>query len=174
MGYNGAWLGYDNDVLGGVEDKKSSHSTAHSNVDYQDKNCVKVPKIYWNLTRKAVLTMEWIDGIKLTDEAGISKACLNRKELIDQGLYCSLRQLLEVGFFHADPHPGNLVATKDGSLAYFDFGMMGEIPRHFRVGLIQVGRNRAQTNNTMVSAMKACVSRITSSGLIEDMMTEIK
>ncbi|KAK3038194.1 hypothetical protein RJ639_030301 [Escallonia herrerae] len=121
-----------------IEDKKSSHSTAHSNVDYQDKNCVKVPKIYWNLTRKAVLTMEWIDGIKLTDEAGISKACLNRKELIDQGLYCSLRQLLEVGFFHAVPHPGNLVATKDGSLAYFDFGMIGEIPRHFRVGLIQV------------------------------------
>ena len=55
-----------------------------------------------------------------------------------QGLYCSLRQLLEVGFFHADPHPGNLVATDDGSLAYFDFGMMGDIPRHYRVGLIRV------------------------------------
>lgn len=47
-------------------------------------------------------------------------------------------QLLEVGFFHADPHPGNLVATKAGALAYFDFGMMGDIPRHYRVGLIQV------------------------------------
>ncbi|KAF9616307.1 hypothetical protein IFM89_029083 [Coptis chinensis] len=101
-------------------------------------NCVKVPKIYWNLTRKAVLTMEWIDGIKLTDADRLKEASLNRKELIDQGLYCSLRQLLEVGFFHADPHPGNLVATKDGSLAYFDFGMMGEIPRHYRVGLMQV------------------------------------
>lgn len=49
-----------------------------------------------------------------------------------------MRQLLEVGFFHADPHPGNLVATDSGFLAYFDFGMMGDIPRHFRVGLIQV------------------------------------
>lgn len=47
-------------------------------------------------------------------------------------------QLLEVGFFHADPHPGNLVATEDGSLAYFDFGMMGDIPRHYRVGLIKM------------------------------------
>lgn len=56
-------------------------------------------------------------------------------------MYCSLRQLLEVGFFHADPHPGNLVATEDGSLAYFDFGMMGDIPRHYRVGLIQVVGN---------------------------------
>ncbi|XP_077215019.1 protein kinase superfamily protein isoform X2 [Tasmannia lanceolata] len=101
-------------------------------------NGVKVPKIYWNLTRKGVLTMEWIDGIKLTDAYRMSEAHLNRKQLIDEGLYCSLRQLLEVGFFHADPHPGNLVATSDGSLAYFDFGMMGDIPRHYRVGLIQV------------------------------------
>lgn len=99
---------------------------------------VKVPRIYWNYTRKAVLTMEWIDGIKLTDSDRISKARLNRKLLIDQGVYCSLRQLLEDGFFHADPHPGNLVATDDGSLAYFDFGMMGDIPRHYRVGLIKV------------------------------------
>ncbi|KAL5974086.1 hypothetical protein ACLOJK_030748 [Asimina triloba] len=106
---------------------------------------IKVPKIYWNFTRKAVLTMEWIDGIKLTDTYRIMEASLNRKQLIDQviyygylGLYCSLKQLLEEGFFHADPHPGNLVATTDGFLAYFDFGMVGDIPRHYRVGLIQM------------------------------------
>ncbi|EEF46833.1 uncharacterized protein slr1919 [Ricinus communis] len=99
---------------------------------------VKVPKIYWDATCKGVLTMEWIDGIKLTNEAALKRAGLNRRKLIDQGLYCSLRQLLEVGFFHADPHPGNLVATDSGFLAYFDFGMMGDIPRHYRVGLIQM------------------------------------
>lgn len=104
----------------------------------KQKTLIKVPKIYWKYTRKAVLTMEWINGIKLTDDKALAKAHLKRKELVDEGLYCSLRQLLEVGFFHADPHPGNLVATDDGSLAYFDFGMMGEIPRHYRVGLIQV------------------------------------
>lgn len=117
---------------------KSPKGRTGDSFEYKKVKHIKVPKIYWNFTRKAVLTMEWIDGIKLTDEAGMEKACLNRKELIDQGLYCSLRQLLEVGFFHADPHPGNLVATADGSLAYFDFGMMGDIPRHYRVGLIQV------------------------------------
>ncbi|TYG67312.1 hypothetical protein ES288_D05G067800v1 [Gossypium darwinii] len=99
---------------------------------------IKVPKIYWDLTRKAVLTMEWLDGIKLTDETALKKACLNQRELIDQGVYCSLRQLLDVGFFHADPHPGNLFATNSGFLAYLDFGMMGDIPRHYCVGLIQV------------------------------------
>lgn len=104
----------------------------------KDRCLIKVPKIYWKYTSKAVLTMEWIKGIKLTDEEALAKAQLKRKELVDMGLYCSLRQLLEVGFFHADPHPGNLVATDDGCLAYFDFGMMGDIPRHYRVGLIRV------------------------------------
>ncbi|KAE8732541.1 ultraviolet-B receptor UVR8-like [Hibiscus syriacus] len=56
----------------------------------------------------------------------------------DCPIYCPLRQLLEVGFFHADPHPGNLFATSSGSLAYLDFEMMGDIPHHYRVGLIQV------------------------------------
>ncbi|KAF2561797.1 hypothetical protein F2Q70_00018728 [Brassica cretica] len=99
---------------------------------------IKVPKIHWNFTRTAVLTMEWVDGIKLTDEITLRRASLDRRDLIDQGLSCLLKQLLEVGFFHADPHPGNLVATKEGSLVYFDFGMMGNIPRHYRVGLIQI------------------------------------
>ncbi|XP_065849167.1 uncharacterized protein [Euphorbia lathyris] len=114
--------------------KASVGSTMHN----EKENRVKVPKIYWDMTCKGVLTMEWIDGIKLTDEEGLKKACLDPGKLIDQGVYCSLRQLLQVGYFHADPHPGNLVATNSGSLAYFDFGMMGDIPRHFRVGLIQV------------------------------------
>lgn len=118
--------------------KSRQEATAGETFKYKKGDHIKVPKIYWDLTRKAVLTMEWIDGIKLTDETALKKACLNRRELIDQGMYCSLRQLLEVGFFHADPHPGNLVATKSGCLAYFDFGMMGDIPRHYRVGLIKM------------------------------------
>ncbi|KAJ3679234.1 hypothetical protein LUZ60_017245 [Juncus effusus] len=114
------------------------YSSGSAENNWRQEPSIKVPKIYWKYTRKAVLTMEWVDGIKLTDSERINKANLNRKALIDQGVYCSLRQLLEDGFFHADPHPGNLVVTKEGCLAYFDFGMMGDIPRHYRVGLIQV------------------------------------
>ncbi|KAL9338659.1 hypothetical protein Peur_067674 [Populus x canadensis] len=124
--------------LYGNDPKSRQNATIGNTVKNEKENCIKVPKIYWEFTRKAVLTMEWIDGIKLTDQAALERACLNRRKLIDLGLYCSLRQLLEEGFFHADPHPGNLVATDSGSLAYFDFGMMGDIPRHYRVGLIQV------------------------------------
>ncbi|XP_074280419.1 uncharacterized protein LOC141605509 isoform X1 [Silene latifolia] len=118
--------------------RNNNQATDRDYPTHKGHGLIRVPKIYWKYTRKAVLTMEWINGIKLTDEKKLAKVQLNRKELVDQGLYCSLRQLLEVGFFHADPHPGNLVATDDGSLAYFDFGMMGNIPRHYRVGLIQV------------------------------------
>ncbi|KAK2392030.1 hypothetical protein P8452_28989 [Trifolium repens] len=113
-------------------------SSSGGNIKNNRTKSVKAPKIYWDYTCTTILTMEWLDGIKLTDETGLSKASLNRRELIDQGLYCSLRQMLEDGYFHADPHPGNLVATHDGSLAYFDFGMMGDIPRHYRIGLIQI------------------------------------
>ncbi|XP_051129415.1 uncharacterized protein LOC127250269 [Andrographis paniculata] len=130
-------------ILEGQNAERFANLYGHKSSNLEDTDAahpsgVKVPKIYWNLTRETVLTMEWIDGIKLTDERRLEEANLDRKLLIDEGVYCSLRQLLEVGFFHADPHPGNLVVDKSGSLAYFDFGMMGDIPRHYRVGLIRV------------------------------------
>ncbi len=57
--------------------------------------------------------------------------------MIEIGVQCSLRQLLEHGFFHADPHPGNLLATEDGKLAYIDFGMMSEVKPYQRYGLLE-------------------------------------
>ena len=56
---------------------------------------------------------------------------------MEVGVQCSLRQLLEHGFFHADPHPGNLLAMPDGRLAYLDFGMMSNIKPYQRYGLIE-------------------------------------
>lgn len=66
------------------------------------------------------------DGVKLTDEQAMASAGLDVVDFVDIGVECTLRQLLEHGFFHADPHPGNLLATKDGDecyLTYLDFGM---------------------------------------------------
>ncbi|MCS6781727.1 MAG: AarF/ABC1/UbiB kinase family protein [Gloeomargarita sp. SKYBB_i_bin120] len=97
---------------------------------------IYVPKIYWHLTRRRVLTMEWIDGIKLTDVEQMRAAGLDTKKMVAIGVQCSLRQLLEHGFFHADPHPGNLLATRDGKLAYLDFGMMSYVSPQQRYGLI--------------------------------------
>ncbi len=88
---------------------------------------VKVPVIYWQYSSRRVLTLEWIDGIKLTETDKIKAAGLDRDEIVRIGVMSGLRQLLEFGFFHADPHPGNLFATYDGRMAYIDFGMMDQL-----------------------------------------------
>jgi predicted unusual protein kinase regulating ubiquinone biosynthesis (AarF/ABC1/UbiB family) len=97
---------------------------------------VYVPHIYWSYTRRRVLTMEWIDGTKLTNIEAIRAQGIDATHLIDVGVQCSLRQLLGQGFFHADPHPGNLLAMADGKLAYLDFGMMSEVDLDQRYGLV--------------------------------------
>jgi len=98
---------------------------------------IAVPKIYKEITSRRVLAMEWIDGTKLTNLEDVKKLGINPDDMIDIGVQCSLEQLLEHGFFHADPHPGNLLALKDGRLCYLDFGMMSEVSRDSRSGLIQ-------------------------------------
>lgn len=88
---------------------------------------VKVPAIYWRFCATRVLTLEWINGFKLTDTKSITAAGLNTDALIQVGVTAGLQQLLEYGFFHADPHPGNLFALPDGRMAYIDFGMMDQL-----------------------------------------------
>lgn len=98
---------------------------------------IYVPKIYWEYTGRRVLTMEWITGTKLTNLEAVKAQGIDAPYLIEVGVQCSLRQLLEHGFFHADPHPGNLLATPDGKLAYLDFGMMSEVKPYQRYGLLE-------------------------------------
>ena len=98
---------------------------------------IAVPLIHHRATSRRVLTMEWIDGEKLTHLEAVREMGIDPDELVEVGVNCSLEQLLEHGFFHADPHPGNLLALRDGRLAYLDFGMMSEVSREARTGLIQ-------------------------------------
>jgi len=98
---------------------------------------IYVPRIYWQYTGRRVLTMEWITGTKLTQPEAIRAQGVDASYLIEVGVQCSLHQLLEDGFFHADPHPGNLLATPEGKLAYLDFGMMSEVKPAQRYGLIE-------------------------------------
>jgi predicted unusual protein kinase regulating ubiquinone biosynthesis (AarF/ABC1/UbiB family) len=98
---------------------------------------IYVPSIYWQYTGRRVLTMEWITGTKLTNLEAVAAQGLNATYLVEVGVQCSLRQLLEHGFFHADPHPGNLLAMPDGKLAYLDFGMMSQVKPYQRYGLVE-------------------------------------
>lgn len=90
---------------------------------------VFIPEMYLEQSSRRVLVMEWVEGEKLSEVKDLY--------LIEVGVYCSLTQLLENGFYHADPHPGNLLRTNDGKLAYLDFGMMGEFRQELRDGFIE-------------------------------------
>ncbi len=98
---------------------------------------IAVPIIYRQATSRRVLTMEWIDGVKLTNLTAVRELGIDPNNMVEVGVNCSLQQLLEHGFFHADPHPGNLLAMADGRLCYLDFGMMSEVSRESRTGLIE-------------------------------------
>ncbi|WP_041233376.1 ABC1 kinase family protein [Cylindrospermum stagnale] len=97
---------------------------------------VKVPAIYWRYTNTRVLTLEWINGFKLTDTKSIREAGLDPEAIIQIGVTSGLQQLLEHGFFHADPHPGNLFAIADGRMAYIDFGMMDQLEETTKEALV--------------------------------------
>lgn len=117
---------------------------------------IAVPLIYHQATSRRVLTMEWIDGVKLTNLEAVRSIGMDPDDMVQVGVNCSLQQLLEHGFFHADPHPGNLLALADGRLAYLDFGMMSEVSRESRTGLIQavvhlVNRNFSALSKDFVS-----------------------
>uniref|UniRef100_A0A7N1A2I6 Protein kinase domain-containing protein n=1 Tax=Kalanchoe fedtschenkoi TaxID=63787 RepID=A0A7N1A2I6_KALFE len=103
---------------------------------YADKQDVLVPDIFWDYTSGKVLTMEWVEGVKLNEQETIERQGLKVLDLVNAGIQCSLRQLLEYGYFHADPHPGNLLATPEGKLAFLDFGMMSETPEEARLAII--------------------------------------
>ena len=117
---------------------------------------IAVPLIFKEATSRRVLTMEWIDGVKLTNLEAVRQLGIDPDDMVEVGVSCSLQQLLEHGFFHADPHPGNLLALEDGRLCYLDFGMMSEVTRESRTGLIQavvhlVNRNFGKLSKDFVS-----------------------
>ncbi|MDH7638676.1 2-polyprenylphenol 6-hydroxylase [Sphingomonas oryzagri] len=97
-----------------------------------------VPTIDWQRTARRVLTLEWLDGVKLSDMAGLEAAGHDRKALAATLVRVFLRQAIAEGFFHADLHQGNLFALPDGRIAAIDFGIMGRINRQARVWLAEI------------------------------------
>jgi predicted unusual protein kinase regulating ubiquinone biosynthesis (AarF/ABC1/UbiB family) len=88
---------------------------------------VRVPKIYWSHTNTRVLTLDFIRGTKVVDIEGLKANRISAVKVNRLLIRTYLKQLLEDGFFHADPHPGNLLVMDSGHLAFFDFGMVGRI-----------------------------------------------
>uniref|UniRef100_A0A7S0HR83 Protein kinase domain-containing protein n=1 Tax=Hanusia phi TaxID=3032 RepID=A0A7S0HR83_9CRYP len=97
---------------------------------------VKIPSVYKNLSSARVLVMEWIDGVRCTDLDKLDEMGVPVKEFIRVGVEAGMRQLLEFGLFHGDPHPGNVFALADGRIAYVDFGSVAEISQTNKEALL--------------------------------------
>ena len=96
---------------------------------FEKDNKIYIPSIYWEYTSKRVLTMEKINGVKIIDYRELEKRGWNLKQLATIGAHSFLKQVFIFGFFHGDPHPGNLFAIDQNKLAYVDFGIVGYLDR---------------------------------------------
>jgi len=93
---------------------------------------IRVPGVIWELSSRRVLCLDYLPGIKITDRPALIEAGIDPALVAEKGAASYLQQLVRFGFFHADPHPGNLAVAADGALIYYDFGMMGQLSSRLR------------------------------------------
>ncbi|HIK13835.1 MAG TPA: AarF/ABC1/UbiB kinase family protein [Leptolyngbyaceae cyanobacterium M33_DOE_097] len=128
------------------------------------------PQVYPKYTTRRILTMEYVPGIKIDDRQSLEACGIDVKEVNTLGVCSYLKQLLQDGFFQADPHPGNMAVTQDGNLVFYDFGMMAEVPPI----------NREQMVQTFFAVLKKdtdqVINTLTHMGLIEPVsdMTSVR
>jgi ubiquinone biosynthesis protein len=104
---------------------------------FADQGHVRIPKVHWETTTRRVLTMERVEGIKITDVDALDAAGLDREKIAGRNIAILLRAVLQEGFFHADPHAGNFMILPDEVIAMMDFGIMGHLDHAQRLGLVQ-------------------------------------
>lgn len=116
---------------------------------------VYIPRVYWDLTTRRVMTMERVSGVKINDLERLDREQINHRVVAENLMHFALRQIFEFGFYHADPHPGNFFVQPNGSLAVMDFGM--------------VGRLSSQTKRTFLG-IAVSIQRADTEILVDEMM----
>ncbi|KAJ6822412.1 uncharacterized protein M6B38_389380 [Iris pallida] len=111
---------------------EGENGTRFAEMMREDLPQVVIPKTYQKYTSRKVLTTQWVDGEKLSQSMESDVG-----ELVNVGIICYLKQLLDTGFFHADPHPGNMIRTPDGKLAILDFGLVTKLTDDQKYGMIE-------------------------------------
>ena len=106
--------------------------------NFQGESIIYVPKVYRDYSTNKILTMEFINGVKASSKEALINAGLDPKLLASRGADLVLKQVFEHGFFHADPHPGNMVALPGNVVCFLDFGMMGGISPGHREALSNI------------------------------------
>lgn len=140
---------------------------------FADDARVHIPKIYWDFSSRTVLTMERVSGIKIDDFAALDAAGIDRHELAEVCAHIALVQVLEYGFFHADPHAGNFFVLSNGSVALIDYGMVGRVNDRMREALVRfalaVSRKDAEQLYEEILVLGAAKGKIDREGLQRDL-----
>lgn len=111
--------------------KEARNAEKFKDIFHEDEN-VYVPEVYKDYTTQRVLTLEFVEGYKINNFKALEQAGLDKREVAGNLLSCYLHQVLVEGFFHADPHPGNLLIRNDGALILIDFGMVGQVNKSMK------------------------------------------
>ena len=127
---------------------------------FLDDKQIRIPGVIWELSTRRVLCLDYLPGIKINDREAMVEAGINPSDVAEIGAASYLKQLVRFGFFHADPHPGNLAVASDGALIYYDFGMMGVLSDGLRRRLGSMVRAAAARDSA------ALVAELQAAGLI--------
>ena len=123
---------------------------------FLDDDRIRIPGVVWELSSRRVLCLDYLPGIKINDREALIEAGINPSAVAEIGAASYLKQLVRFGFFHADPHPGNLAVASDGALIYYDFGMMGLLSEALRRRLGSMIRAAAARDSAaLVEEMQA-------------------
>ncbi len=133
---------------------------------YQKNKDFVVPKAYKRLSTDKVLVMEFASGCKITDVKRLKEWGLDPREIAEKGLDIYLKQIFESGYFHADPHPGNVLVRPDGRLVLIDFGMTGKLMQKDKFALAGIFFNMARQN---AQGMANNLRKLSIEGDVEDM-----
>ena len=128
---------------------------------FMDDRNILVPSVFWDLSTSKILCLEYLPGIKINDIESLKNNDIDTSSIAKIGATSYLKQLVNYGFFHADPHPGNLAVSKGGSLIYYDFGMMGFVSERIR------GRLNSMIKAAALRDVKGLVKELQIAGLIE-------
>ena len=133
-----------------------------------------VPKIDWQRTSRRVLTLDWVEGIKLTEIAALRAAGHDTKKLAATLIHAFLRQAIMAGFFHADIHQGNLFVREDGKIVAIDFGIMGRVNRQARLWLAEILHGLITGNYRRVAEIHFDAQYVPSYHSIEEFTTALR
>ena len=130
------WLGIAQEcrrvLLRELDFRLEAEHAARFRQQFLDDPQIRIPAVVWELSSRRVLCLDYVPGIKISDRQALIDAGIDPSAVAEKGAASYLQQLVRDGFFHADPHPGNLAVASDGALIYYDFGMMGQLSGRLR------------------------------------------